>query len=89
MNKTELIEILAKKTNAKAYMIERMFDGFVDIVKDVTQKGGVVQVRGLGSFLAKEKLERLCFNPITKRPYYSARKKYIVFKLSKKFKYSL
>jgi len=54
MNKSDLIETLAKKnnlTNQQAMdIVDLMFDGFTDELKN----GGRIEIRGFGSFCVRE-----------------------------------
>ena len=54
MNKSDLITVLSKKENLTekdaTKVINLIFDGFTDTLKN----GGRIEIRGFGSFVARE-----------------------------------
>lgn len=89
MNKKELLAEISKRTNLPQSKISLIFDEIKGLIIEVVNKGGEVSLRDFGKFKAGEREERLCKNPITKRLFFSSRKKYIKFSPFKNFKYSI
>lgn len=89
MNKNEMLDILSKRTQMSRLNIEKVLSETRSLLLEVLNKGGDVSFYGFGRFGTKERKERLCRNPLTKRLFYSSRKKYVTLKLFRKFKYSL
>ena len=83
MNKSQLIDVVAKNTGLKKKDVETAVSAFVDAVGASLVAGEKVQVSGLGTFEVKEKAGRTGRNPKTqavieipasKRPVFSASK---------------
>ena len=89
MDKREFVEIIAKRSKTSKLKIEEIFKLSKDLILEVLNKGGKIDFRDFGKFEAFETKERLFRNPITKRLFYSSKKKYIKIKLFKNFKYMI
>ncbi len=89
MNRTEFVEILAKKTKLSKSKCDQFLNTFKDSILDVCSKGEEVTIRNFGKFCLQEKGERKYRNPQTKRIYVSKPKKFIAFKGFKSFKYGV
>ena len=83
MNKSQLIDVVAKNTGLKKKDVETAVSAFVDAIGASLVAGEKVQVSGLGTFEVKEKAGRSGRNPKTqavidipasKRPTFSASK---------------
>ena len=89
MNKTEVVEILSKKTKLPKNKCDLLLNEFKSLILDVCSKGDEVNIRNFGKFCMQEKKERKFLNPQTKRFYVCKAKKLINFKGYKNFKYAL
>ena len=65
MNKAELVEAIAKKTDASNASVERMVNAFIDTVTTALTKGQAVQLVGFGSFGVTKRKARTGRNPRT------------------------
>ena len=65
MNKSELVEALAKKTGATKKATEETLNAFVEVVEATLKKGDKVQLVGFGSFEARKRAARKGRNPQT------------------------
>ena len=65
MNKSELVEALAKKTGATKKATEETLNAFVEVVEATLKKGEKVQLVGFGSFEARKRAARKGRNPQT------------------------
>ena len=65
MNKTELIEKLAERTDAPKAEAQRHFEAFEEIVAETLKEGGEVQITGFGKFYVQERKAREGTNPQT------------------------
>lgn len=83
MNKSQLIDVVAKNTGLKKKDVEVAVVSFVDAIADALIAGEKVQISGLGSFEVKTKAPRIGRNPKTqevisiptsKRPTFTASK---------------
>lgn len=86
MNKTEMIENVAKATGMKKKDIEAVMVAFVDTIEQALVNGEKVQISGLGSFDVKERAERIGRNPKTKEKITIPASKYPAFSASKSLK---
>ena len=68
MNKTQLIDAVAKESNIKKRDVESVVENFINIIVDEVAKGEKVQITGFGSFERKERGERTIKNPRTGEP---------------------
>lgn len=65
MNKTDLVEIIAKRVNVTKTMAAKMVDEYHNTVKDAIAGGDKVIIPGFGSFSTSERKERSGRNPRT------------------------
>lgn len=89
MNKTELINLLSKKTDLPKNKCNLFLSQFKEIILEVCSKGDEVNVRNFGKFVLQERKPRKFLNPQTKRYYICQSKKMINFKAFDNFKYAL
>ena len=66
MNKTELVQEIADKTNASKNDAQKFFDAFTDVVESQLKKGNQVQITGFGKFYVQKRDAREGVNPQTK-----------------------
>ena len=66
MNKTDLINAIAEKTELSKKDSEKVLKAFIDVVTEELQKGEKVQLVGLGTFEVSERPARVGRNPQTK-----------------------
>jgi DNA-binding protein HU-beta len=66
MNKTELVDAIAAKTELTKKDAEKALKAFVDVVTDELKNGGKVQLVGFGTFEVSERAAREGRNPVTK-----------------------
>ena len=65
MNKTELIEAIAKETGLKKKDAEAAVGAFIGAIEDALAKGEKVQLVGFGTFEVSERAAREGRNPQT------------------------
>ena len=65
MTKTELIKLIAEKTDSTNTAAGKMFDTFIDIVSEVLSKDDSVTIPGFGTFYVGSRSERTGRNPQT------------------------
>ena len=65
MNKTELIEAIAKETGLKKKDAEAAVGAFIGAIEGALAKGEKVQLVGFGTFETKERAARTGHNPRT------------------------
>lgn len=65
MTKADIVNEIARTTGMDKTSVVFSVDGFIDAVKTSLAKGENVYLRGFGSFIVKEKAEKMCRN-ITK-----------------------
>ncbi|HLC99721.1 MAG TPA: HU family DNA-binding protein [Patescibacteria group bacterium] len=63
MNKVELIEQLASKTNLVRKQAEDAVNGLIEIVTSTLKSGGEVTLTGFGTFSARRREARMGVNP--------------------------
>jgi len=68
MNKTELIDRVAKKSALKKKDVKAVVDIVFDTISEALAKGDKVQLVGFGSFEVRKAAERRGVNPQTKKP---------------------
>lgn len=66
MNKTELIEEIAKKADGPKSEAEHYFKAFEAVVTSALKEGKQVQITGFGKFYVQEREAREGVNPQTK-----------------------
>jgi len=80
MNKSELIDRVAKTTGITKKDTERTINGFMDVVKDVLGKSDdKIQLVGFGTFKVVDRKERKGMNIQTRRPITIPAKKAVRF----------
>ncbi len=65
MNKTELVEHIAKHSDISKAAATRALESIVDAVKKTLKKGGTVSLVGFGSFSVGKRAARTGRNPLT------------------------
>lgn len=86
MNKTDLIENVAKTTGMKKKDVETVVLSFINSIEQALIDGEKVQISGLGSFDVKKRSERAGRNPKTKEKIVIPAAKYPAFSASKALK---
>ena len=65
MNRTELIDAIAKETQLTKKDVEAVLKSFIDVVTGEQKEGGKVQLVGFGTFEVSERAAREGRNPQT------------------------
>ena len=65
MNKTELVEVVAKSVGISKVASEKAVDGVLDAIKGALKKGQSVTLVGFGTFKVGKRAARLGRNPQT------------------------
>ena len=65
MNKTELIEAIAERTDVPKRQAQKHFDAFEGVVTNVLKGGDEVQITGFGKFYVRDQKARDGRNPQT------------------------
>ena len=65
MNKTELVEHIAKHSDISKAAATRALESIVDAVKKTLKKGGTVSLVGFGTFAVGKRVARTGRNPRT------------------------
>lgn len=86
MNKSELVSLMAKKSEMTKKDAERSLNAFLDAVRDTLSKGHKVQLVGFGSFEVRHRRARKGRNPQTNAVINIAATKAPVFKAGKQLK---
>ena len=86
MNKGELIEALAKKTDTTKKASEEYLNAFVEVVTETLKKGDKIQLMGFGSFEVRKRAARKGRNPQTNEEIKIPAFKLPVFKSGKALK---
>ena len=86
MNKSELVEAIASKSDLTKNDAERALNAFIKTVIENVTAGNKVAVAGLGSFERVERAARKGINPATKEVIQIAAKNAPKFKAAKAFK---
>ena len=85
MNKNQLAEQLANKTNTSHTSALRNIDALIDVITNTVASGEEITLVGFGSFKPKARAERVGMNPKTKEsiripattvPHFSAGKRF-------------
>jgi len=58
VNKTELIEAIAKRADVPKSQAQKHFDAFEEVVSNVLKSGDEVQITGFGKFYVREQKAR-------------------------------
>ena len=83
MNKTELVDAIAKKTELSKKDAEKALKAFTDVVAEELAKGEKIQLVGFGTFEVAERPAREGRNPRTGEPMPIAASKAPKFKAGK------
>lgn len=83
MNKSELIEAVAAKTDTSKAKIGEVLDALMGAIKDSLANGDGVQLIGFGTFAVIERAAREGRNPATGKTINIAAKKTVKFKVGK------
>lgn len=86
MNKTALIEQIAKDTKMTKALCKSALDSFVKAIETSLKKGKSVVLTGFGTFTVMKRKERIGVNPSTGAKMKIAAKKVPKFKAGKKLK---
>ena len=86
MNKSQLVEAVAKKTKESKKATETALVAIIDTIKGSLKKGDDVQLIGFGSFKVKKRAARKVRNPKTGKEMNVPAKKYPKFTAGKAFK---
>lgn len=89
MNKAELINAVAAKTDVSKKETEAVVAATLDAITEAMKEGDKVQLVGFGSFEVKDRAERMGRNPKTKEEIKIPASKVPVFKAGKAFKESV
>ena len=66
MNKTDLIQEIADKTNSSRSDAQKFFDAFTDVVESALKNDDQVQITGFGKFYVQKREARQGINPQTR-----------------------
>ncbi|MBE5813572.1 MAG: HU family DNA-binding protein [Clostridiales bacterium] len=86
MNKSELVAVLAEKTNTSKKSAEESLNAFVDVVTEALVNGDKVQLVGFGTFETRKRAARKGRNPQTGAEMKIAASTVPVFKVGKALK---
>jgi len=86
MNRQELIEKIAEKTNNEAKVVEKIVGAFMQTVKETVASGDNVQLVGFGTFDSRDRAARVGHNPHTGETINIPATKVPAFKPGKGFK---
>ena len=89
MNKTELINAVAKAAELSRKDADKAVTALFDVVTETLKKGDKVQIVGFGAFEAKERAARVARNPRTGEEITIAASKTASFKVGKALKDSI
>lgn len=90
MNKTELIEAMAKKAKLSKADSKKALEAYLDVTSEAMKKGDRIALIGFGTFSVQKRAARTGHNPRTGKAIKIAAKKVVKFKagatLAKKVK---
>lgn len=86
MNKTQLIEQIAKSADLSKSAASNALDATMDAIKDALEKGDQVSLIGFGTFSVKDRSAREMRNPQTGESIHVAASKAPTFKAGKGLK---
>lgn len=90
MNKKELIEIMAVKTNIQTKTkVEEFLNIFIGIIKETLKKGDKITITGFGTFSVSKRASRMGINPQTKERIKISATKVPKFKAGKDLKIAI
>jgi DNA-binding protein HU-beta len=70
VNKTELIEEIAQRTDSSRGQAQRYVESFEEVVAEALRSGKQIQITGFGKFYVREQKAREGVNPQTKEKMY-------------------
>ncbi|MBA1306001.1 HU family DNA-binding protein [Stutzerimonas stutzeri] len=65
MNKSELVNAIAKNADIPETVARRVLDSTIEVISDTLSRGDSIALVGFGTFAVKERAERNGRNPIT------------------------
>lgn len=80
MNKNELVNAVAEKSQLSKVNAKKAVDAFVEVITEALKAGDKVSLVGFGTFAVAERPERNGINPATKAAIKIAAKKVAKFK---------
>ena len=86
MNKSELINALAEKTEFTKKDAEKSLNAFIEVINENLAKGEKIQLVGFGTFEVKDRPARVARNPRTGEEIQIAASKAPTFKAGKALK---
>ncbi|MHC5822555.1 MAG: HU family DNA-binding protein [Nostoc sp.] len=86
MNKGELVDAVAAKTNITKKQADEVISAFLSVVTEAVANGEKVTLIGFGSFDRRERSEREGRNPKTNEPMTIPATKVAAFSAGKQFK---
>ncbi|MEH1869003.1 MAG: HU family DNA-binding protein [Nostoc sp.] len=86
MNKSELVDAVAAKTNITKKQADEVISAFLSVVTEAVANGEKVTLIGFGSFERRERSEREGRNPKTNEPMTIPATKVPAFSAGKQFK---
>jgi DNA-binding protein HU-beta len=86
MNKGELVDSVAAKTNITKKQADEVINAFLSVVTEAVANGEKVTLIGFGSFERRERAEREGRNPKTNEPMTIPATKVPAFSAGKQFK---
>jgi len=89
MNKTQVIEAVAKEANLKKKDAEAAVNAFMNTIEAALKAGEKVQLVGFGTFEVKARAERQGRNPLTGKTMTIAASKHPAFSAGKALKESV
>ncbi len=89
LTKSDLIDVLAEKTQSKKKDVKALVDHLISEVSGTLDKGGKVQITGFGTFEVRNRKARTGVKPGTKTKIKIPASKYPAFKPGKALKDSV
>ncbi len=86
MTKTQLVNLVAERTDVTKKLAAEMVDAFLDAVVEGVRKDGEVRIQGFGVFKVSERKARTGVNPRTREAIKIPAMKLPVFKAGSEFK---
>ncbi|MDP8254794.1 MAG: HU family DNA-binding protein [Candidatus Alcyoniella australis] len=86
MNKSDLVEVLAKRTGITLKKAQEVVDKVFEAMTDTLEQGERIEIRGFGSFSVKEYKPYTGRNPKTKESIHVPPKRLPYFKVGKELK---
>lgn len=87
MKRSEIIDIISKKSGVEGRVIDKIFGEFKLLMVDALRKGESFEIKDFGKFYIKDNPSVRRVNPITRRFYMTKPSKVTKFKAYKKFKH--